>query len=555
MIKDLTHPRNRGKRLFLGIVTAILLGIAYPPIPTGVTVFVAFIPFLLLLEDIQTYGETVRYGYFTLFIWHVIDGYWSGGFTHARDIFLMIGGSSLLLLNPFFYLLALLAFQLYRKQFGLNAAVLVFPFFWISIELLRANTQLALPWITLGNTQTYDLPVIQFASITGVYGISFWILIINVTLFLLYKKLILGEWKFLSPKPMFVLLFVLLVYLIPVIYGNIVLKESEQPTHYPKVKIALIQPNIDPFQKWEGNQYDPYDMQREMTRSLAGNPVDLVIWSETAIPFYLLQPNYSYYLYSLKEQIDSQHINLLSGVPLITYTNKMGHAGGMNSNENEPVSSESFNGSMLLQHNSDSIQTYAKMLLVPFAERVPYSEELGFLNILKWNVGLGGWGIGNEKKIFHFRTNQGVEASFSNMICFESIFPGFVSEFVRKGANFLTIITMDSWWGKTSGPYQHKQYAVLRAVENRRWIARCATGGVSCFIDPFGHILQSSELFTSQIVVGDIELRDDITFYSRHGDWFAELCLLFAGMFTVSACGKKFYSYIRLQQGNTNELY
>jgi apolipoprotein N-acyltransferase len=211
---------------------------------------------------------------------------------------------------------------------------------------------------------------------------------------------------------------------------------------------------------------------------------------------------------------------------------------------------ETFNSSMLLQPNVAEIQKYAKILLVPFAERVPFSEELSFLNAMKWNFGLGGWGIGRDTTVFQFHAKNIPEVRFSNMICYESVYPGFVASFVRKGAQFLTVITNDSWWGNTSGARQHEQYAVVRAVENRRWIARCANGGISCFIDPFGHTMQPTEMYTQSTIVENIELRNDLTFYSRHGDWLAESCLVLSLFFLTAAFGKKVYYNIRSKESN-----
>ncbi len=552
-----TLPVIKGKKhkILLALLSAVLLGVAFPPIPTGVTVFVAFIPFFLLLESLETYGETIRYSYFMLIIAHFIIGYWSGGYTELKDYYLLMGGTALLLINPFFYLIAILSFQFIRKQFSLGSAVLSFPFLWITIELFRANTELALPWITLGNTQTYNLPAIQFASFTGVYGISFWILTINVFLFFMYKKVSSLEWNIFSKRTAWAILGIAFIYMLPIIYGTVVLKDAEKPTGYPKIKVAMIQPNIDPFEKWEGSPYIPLALNQAMTRSISDEKPDLVIWSETAVPFFLLQENSRYYLEVLKQQLDSQQVVLLSGIPNIQYYGVGEKAPKSSKMTKEGLRYDSYNSSMLIRHNIDTIQTYAKMLLVPFAERVPYSEELSFLNAMQWNLGLGGWGIGKKQTVFHFKTNKGAEANVSSLICFESIFPAFVADFVKNGANFLTIITNDSWWGNTSGAYQHKQYAILRAVENRRWIARCASGGISCIIDPFGHILQSSKLYTKDIIIGDVELRNDKTFYTFHGDWFAEFCLLFAGMCVVSAIGKKYYTTIRKQQGNQNEIY
>jgi apolipoprotein N-acyltransferase len=114
-----------------------------------------------------------------------------------------------------------------------------------------------------------------------------------------------------------------------------------------------------------------------------------------------------------------------------------------------------------------------------------------------------------------------------------------VSDFVRKGAQFLVVVTNDSWWGKSAGPYQHAQYAVLRAIENRRSIARCANGGISCFVDPYGRIESATELYTRATLKGEVELSNDLTFYARYGDMFSVVCsylsftILGAGIFSL----------------------
>lgn len=122
--------------------------------------------------------------------------------------------------------------------------------------------------------------------------------------------------------------------------------------------------------------------------------------------------------------------------------------------------------------------------------------------------------------------------------------------FVRKGAEYLTLITNDSWWGNTSGAYQHKQYAVLRAVENRRWIVQCANGGISCIIDPSGRIVQSTVLYTQGWMAADIQTNDALTFYTSHGDWFAEGCLVLSAFFLMAALGSKVYLNIRSRENH-----
>jgi apolipoprotein N-acyltransferase len=145
-----------------------------------------------------------------------------------------------------------------------------------------------------------------------------------------------------------------------------------------------------------------------------------------------------------------------------------------------------------------------------------------FLDFMRWGVGIGGWQIGRDTAVF---TEKKTDVRFSPLICYESVYPGFVASFVRKGAELITLITIDSWWGRMSGAFQHQQYAVLRAVENRRWIARCAVGGISCYIDPYGRAEDKTELFTRAALSRTLDVTDEMTFYTMHGDWLGKLML------------------------------
>ena len=522
----------------------MLLGISFPPFQTGIFAAIAFIPFFILFESIEDYPTAFRYSYLWLFVFHCITLYWAGGFTHGKDGFLMLAGTALLVFHPFFYYPFVWAFMFFRKQFGFKASIFTFPLFWIGIEYTRSIGEYSFPWLTLGNTQTYDLSVIQIASVTGVYGISFWLLCLNVLIYFLYAKITVKDWKPLSPQAIIFAFVLIAFYLFPKIYGRIQLNKSAEVKQHTQFRVGIVQPNIDPFEKWEKSVDAQLAIHQQLTNELAKQHVDLVLWPETAVPFYILDPNNRYYFNLIKHQVDSLNLNLLTGMPDIHYYHE---------NESIPKSSktakngeryDSYNSSMLLQHGIPEVQTYSKMILVPYAERVPYSDELSFLNAMKWNFGLGGWGFGKDTTVFQFYANNS-EAKFSNLICYESVYPGFITNFVRKGAQFLTVITNDSWWGNTSGARQHQQYAILRAVENRRWVARCANGGISCFIDPYGNIFQPTTMFTQVTITQDISLNDELTFYSKHGDWLAESCIIL-GLFLLSAsAGKKIYYSIR----------
>ncbi|MDI6766293.1 MAG: apolipoprotein N-acyltransferase, partial [Bacteroidota bacterium] len=511
----------RSYKLFLAALSGVLLGAAFPPIPTGITAAFAFIPFFLLFESIDDYAKAFRYSYTTFFVFNLTAMYWVGGFTHCKDVYMIIAGLLLLLAHPIFFYVPIVIWMFIKRSLGFKFSIITFPFLWVGFEYIHSLTEIGFPWLTLGNTQTYDVAIIQIASVTGVYGISFWLLWLNVIGFVLFTKLAIKAWNIFSWNSFRYILLFLLIYFLPKFYGNHVL-ESPSLHSAKTIKVAAIQPNIDPFEKWTVNPEEPLDNIQRQTNEIVNKQVDLVLWPETAMPFYILHPNNRYHFEKIKFQVDTMNINLLTGIPDIHY---------FKNGEMIPKSSkisidgqwyETYNSSMLLQPGSDVIQKYAKIVLVPFAERVPFSEALSFLNAAQWNFGLGGWARGKDTTVFQFSALNGEPVKFSNMICYESVIPSLVSAFVKEGAQFLTIITNDSWWGNTSGAYQHKQFAVLRAIENRRWVVQCANGGISCFIDPYGRMMHETKLFTQTIVHGEVELRDEKTFYTENGDWFAE---------------------------------
>ncbi|MGA2623666.1 MAG: apolipoprotein N-acyltransferase [Bacteroidota bacterium] len=539
-------------RRWLALLSGLMLGCAFPPLPTSTFAAFAFVPFFVLFESVDDYGESFRYSYLTFLIFNIITLYWTGGFTHGHDWYMMVAGALLLFAHPLFFLVPIAAWVFIRRQFGFSVSIYSFPFVWVSFEFLHSLTNLAFPWLTLGNTQASNLSVIQFSAFTGVYGISFWLLCLNVLVYYLYAKLALREWALTSPKTFGWIVSILAVYAVPLIYGESVLPagRNQQLVGTKGIRVGIVQPNIDPFEKWQGNPVRQVSDLQQMTNEVVADSVDLVLWPETAIPFHILDPRNRAVFDLIKEQVDLLGLNLLTGAPILREY-KQG--------ETIPKSSrigargqryDAFNSAILLQPRTDEIQEYEKILLVPFAERVPFSEQLSFLNAMEWNFGLGGWGIGKDTTVFVCRARDSSLIKFSNLICFESIYPGFVADFVRRGAQFLTVITNDSWWGNTSGAYQHEQTTVLRAVENRRWIVVCGNGGISCVIDPFGHILQSTELYARKTMTVAVEPRMELTFYSKHGDWFPEVCLVLGLAMVAGAIGKKTYSYIRKSQEN-----
>lgn len=433
----------------------------------------------------------------------------------------MFAGIALFLWEPLVLTLPALAYFFVKRQLKSIYAILTFPFIWLTMEWLYALGELAFPWLHLGNTQTYQLEKIQFAEFTGIYGVSFWLLWLNVLTYLLVKEIQSSkvvQWKRISLATA-----ILCIYLLPNLYQ--VGEQSFKNESNKKITVGILQPNIDPWDKWEGaNTFQGRWTQVQRFLDVIGKnlngSIDLVVLPESAILLNL--PSYIQQMNEFHTIIDSLNISIISGYVKVKFYEA----------ENAPLTSstikgtnvryDSFNSIFLVEPKSRSVQSYGKMRLVPFAERIPYADKVPFLiEPLRWGVGISNWGLSTDSTIFE---SAYLQTKFLAMVCYESIFPEFVAQFVDKGSEFLVFITNDSWWGNTSGARQHNQYAVFRAIENRRWVVRCANGGISSFIDPMGRMYDQTAMYTETFIQREIEPLQTKTFYTLHGDWLARIC-------------------------------
>lgn len=317
---------------------------------------------------------------------------------------------------------------------------------------------------------------------------------------------------------------IFLFLFIPFLYGKLTVPDPEklQKSSSGSLRVAMIQANIDPTQKWDKKFKEvSFRTFEQMTYRAASSDPDLIIWPETATPAYL-RLDIDGKLSNIRKQVDSLNTPLLTGTPDFKFISTTDYL--------------LFNSAFLLKPNSNKIDHYAKMQLVPFGERVPFEDVFGWLN--RFDMGQADFTPGKDYKVFEIEKKGSGEGlteitRFSTLICYESTFPGIVRQFVKRGAQFLVIITNDAWFGKTSGPFQHARMAVLRAVETRRSVARCANTGVSMLIDPYGRVMDSSKIFTEEIISGSIPIMDVKTFYVKMGDIFSWLLTIIAGFFIL----------------------
>lgn len=532
----------------LCIISGILLGVSFPPfgIVGGFAAFIGIVPLLIALENTSTLWDAAKRSYVAMFVWSILATYWVGGWKGegAVDPFLMFSGIALALAHPFFLFIPILIYDTMRRRFGRIASLTTLPIFWIGFEYGHSLGDLSFPWLHLFNTQTYNLYYIQFIEYTGSYGLSLVIVIINLLIYLLLRyKVVFGDAitnvstaiglrKKLRTYGIGALL---LLLVLPYCYGLVRVRALNAEMSSKQLKVTIIQPNFNPWDKWSRSARSVTDsMFNSSKRALpkTGIHVDLLLWPETAVTYPVTLPRNIYDLQNIYSFIDTFGVPILTGIPDREeyIIGKDVIPSDAKTSKNQKLRYRDWNSALLFfqePSGKHTYQRYHKQKLVPFGEKVPFVDAIPLLgDIFKWGVGLGSWNTGDSYDVFALpikgnRVTQPDTAFISSLICYESVYPDYVREFVDRGAELLTVITNDGWYGKSSGPFQHNRFAILRAIENRRWIARSANTGVSSVINDRGEIMAETELFTSSSITQQIPLLSDKTFYTKAGDLIA----------------------------------
>ena len=489
-------------------VSAFALSFAFAPLGIRFLAYFSLIPLLFLIYK-YSYKKVFWYGLlfggaFALFyLWWLY--FLIVPVEPATKILLYLGVTIL-----FVYLgLYTAVFSVVTKYLGLAFAPLV----WVVLEFIRTKSEIGFPWGFLGYTQTSYTSIIQFASIFGVYGISAWVVWINLLIL----------WFFQKKHKLTYLVILILSFIAPVGFGLI--RISNRKTEQSRIRVALVQPNVGPLEKGD------YENRERLTNELLGlinqaarqNP-DLIILPETATLVDITRND------ELRQKIqaivNSNNLYLFTGTPLYT-----------------PGSPIYYNGAVLFEPNPfliDSVTTldssnyqeeqkeprqvfkqiYRKIHLVPFSEKIPYADKVPLFRKIETGD-MGDCTPGKEYTIFEFPIpNPQSPIKFAGLICFESILPDLTREFTKRGADMLVNITNDGWFGKTFGPYQHCELAILRSVENGVPLIRCANNGISLIADPYARVKSRTKLFTQTVVIDSVSPSINPTFYRRYGDIF-----------------------------------
>ncbi len=519
------------------LMSGLLLGLAYPPNPVGLLGSIGLVPLLYALERGRSYREMIRWAYLSLLLFSALSTWWVGSWQAKTEPFLMMSCVLLVLIHPLFFLVPLIAYRAVRRATTPLFALAFLPFLWTGGEYLHALTDASYPWLTLGNTQTYNLYYIQFIEYTGVWGLSFLLMVQNCAFTAMLFSL--GSERKEQARIIrgsIVLIAVTLV--VPYAHGLFVLDGEEETGR--NLTVTIIQPNMDPWEKWKQNDtVNHIVMHGDLSRATIGSTKpDMFLWAETAIPNPLTQPGAEHRMAEMRAVVDGLGVPVMSGFPdYMRYARKEDASPssktGLESDGRGGADTfyyDHFNSVGMFVPGRGLTGAYHKMQLVPFGERIPFADDLPFLiEMLTWDMGISAWGKGKNISVFDV-PYDGTTTRGAAVICFESVYPNVTRKFVEAGAEFLTIVTNDGWYMGTPGPLQHERIAIMRAIENRRGIARAANTGISCFITPYGRIISETEENERTSLTDKVELRDDLTLYTRWGDWFPGLCLAAAAV-------------------------
>ena len=505
----------------LAVTTGILLWFAWPPAQTNAFVFVAFIPLLyacLLIEKyaIHKTASTFLVSFISLVLWNALTTYW----IKNASVFGAIAAS--VIVNGLLMPLPMLLYQWLKNKLAPTWHMWCFIAPWLLFEFFHLNWELSWPWLTLGNVFAESTNWIQWYEYTGVLGGSFWILLVNYLLFDWFIKPQTNQQRIQHTG------LIALAVALPLWGSHLTLQQfrnQQESVPCEKATFVVVQPNHDPYhEKFDRAPETLLQEMLQLANTKTDNATDYVVFPETALTEGITENDNgasSATIYQLQNWCNSlPNMRVISGAD--TYH--------MYDTEATPTARFSrrskqwydvFNAAVQI-HSTDSLQFYHKSKLVPGVERMPYPAVFGFLEDFAIELGGTSGSLGSQKEASTFTGSHAI----APVICYESVFGDYVRTYVKKGAQFICIITNDGWWGDTEGYKQHLAYASLRAIETRRCIARSANTGVSCFIDATGQRQQETTWWQAAVIKAELPVHNALTWYVRLGDYVGWLALL-----------------------------
>ena len=511
----------------LAVLSGLLIAAAWPVRGLAPLAFVAFVPLLYLQDKIgdrenPEKGSIFGLSFLTFLIWNALTTWWVWKTT-------AIGTIGMILLNSLFMTTVFWAYHFVKTRLYDNKkGYYILIIFVLAFEYLHLHWQLNWPWLNLGNVFSHYHTWIQWYSVTGIAGGTLWVLLANI---LFYKFLLSsfrpqrsGEDK----SPAFYSVVIICVLFVPLIISKILYACYDE--HGEEIEIVVVQPNLDPyFEEFTLSARQIMDRNLSVAEPLVTENTRFVVSPESAIQEDIWLEKIDNY-YSIKElrKFISQHPQTcyvigISTLGLVPEGSENDFAARKFTNVDKYF--YAYNTATLI--TVDSIQFYHKSRLTPGAEAMP---SWWFMRMLKDSaLDLGGT-VGTLKKDTEARTLSFDNHKVGALICYESVFGEYVTEFVKKGADMLFVITNDGWWGNSPGHKQHLEFSKLRAIETRRSVARSANTGISGFINQRGDIIEQSKYWEQIALCNTLKTNDKQTFYVRYGDYLYKISVFLTAL-------------------------
>lgn len=513
----------------LSLLSSILLSIPYIIPHTGLVALFALVPLFLAEQLAHNSGRKhfFHIAYTSFLVWNLITTYWVWFATPG-------GAAAAFILNTLQMAILFTLFRWMRKFTNGFLPYIFFCIIWLAWEHSYQTWQINWPWLTLGNSFATSIKHIQWYEYTGALGGSLWILLSNM---LILRIILLINRK----KPIRVSIGALaVIILFPTVFSHIQYsnyKEEENPAQF-----AVLQPNIDPYKdKFGGmNQMQQTDVLMNLAREATfhkGEGEQIIVAPET----FIFTERWSTRLLEEKPWLNPSYREISSWIQDENQNGKELDmvVGAVSYNSKD----EYFNTAVFMAPQGDSVITihpeyYHKSKLVVLAESNPFKNgPFKFMDKLVSGMagGIGDFGTQPDRTVFE--TKGGVK--LGTAICYESVFPDFYRQWANNGANVMTIITNDGWWRDTPGHKQHLNYARLRAIENRRSIARSANTGISAFINQRGDIVEQTGWWERGYLTGTLNLNEEKTIFTVYGDIIGRLSRFLTFLFLLMGVTRK----------------
>lgn len=523
--------REKGwKMLGWALLSGVLLSGGFTPSPLFPLMFVGFVPLLFVERRIaQQSGlakKTVfKYAFWGFLLWNVLTTYWV---TNT----LFMAGLMAILPNTLLMTIPWILFHQTKHILGNRLGYASLPAYWMTFELVHLHWKdMSWPWLNLGNSFARFPEIIQWYEITGTFGGSLWIWVLNLLIFFLLWQILIEKKNIAKGKYILPAAILFLPIIVSLIRYATYQETGEQ------IEVVVVQPNYEPhYEKFTVPQREQIRNFLSISREGLTPDTDYIVFPETSFGsvWHNTRRDHS----GIKPF--EEHAAIVSMRALLSEYPKLNLVTGLGSYRiftdptqakaprqfSDGTTYESYNSAIQLSSGDPGVQIYLKSKLVPGAEFPPFASLTIFKPLID-ELGGSMSGLGTQKERLAF-FNKDQSVGIAPVICYESIFGKYTTGYVRKGANAIFIVTNDGWWDNTAGHIQHNHFASLRAIETRRSVARSANMGTCGFINQRGDRTQQTTYGEMGFQRGKITLNDKLTFYTRYGDMIGQIALYLA---------------------------